>query len=151
MALGEGQNNKPTIENGLTKKQSMFIDYYIETLNGTQSYIKAFSTPSKSPSRRTAEVNSSKLLKHPNVQPIIDERLKAMENERQANASEVIEFLTNTMRDEMEKTSERIRAAELIGKRHSIFKEVIESSNEIEFEITLTGLDDALTEESESE
>lgn len=137
MAIGDGQNNKPTIENGLTPKQSAFIDYYIETLNGSQSYTRAFSTPNRKPTRRTAEVNASKLLKHPNVQPIIEERMKAMENERQANAAEVIEFLTNTMRDEQEKTSERLRAAELIGKRHALFTDKLDTNQNVDIEINL--------------
>lgn len=146
MTVSPGQHNKPTLENGLTLKQSAFIDYYIESLNGSQSYQKAFSTPNRSPSRRTSEVNACRLLKHPNVQPIIEERLQAMANERQANASEVIEFLTSTMRNEEEKTTERIKAAELIGKRHALFTDKVDSNQNVEIEINL--MDEDVPEEA---
>lgn len=137
MFKSNGQNNKPTLENGLTPKQSAFIDYYIASLNGTQSYIRAYKTDTYTPKQRTAEVNASKLLKHPNVQPIIDERMDAMESERQANAKEVLEYLTTTMRDKESKESDRLRAAELIGKRYALFTDKVDTNQSVEIEINL--------------
>ena len=137
----DGQNNKPTLENGLTPKQRLFVDFYLESLNASQSYLKAFSTKS----RRTAEVNSSKLLKSPIIQGILRDRMEELESERIASATEVVEFLTKTMRDDKEKTSERLKAGELIGKRYAMFTDKTETSGAMDVVINL--IDDVEPEE----
>ncbi len=61
----------------------------------------------------------------------IKEALQKIHTEKIADAAEVIEYLTSVMRGDTDSetavtTRERIKAAELIGKRYGIFKDNID-------------------------
>ena len=60
----------------LTEKQKAFCDYYIETLNATESYKKAYPSCKNDNSART---NASRLLTNANVKTYIDDKLKELE------------------------------------------------------------------------
>ncbi|UZQ86020.1 terminase small subunit [Thermoclostridium stercorarium] len=79
----------------LTEKQKAFCDYYIETLNATESYKRA---GYRVKSDAAARVNASRLLTNANVRKYIEERMKQKESERIASQNEVLEFLTRVMR-----------------------------------------------------
>ena len=127
----------------LTEKQKRFADYYIETGNITEAAIKA------GYSKKTARVIGQENLLKPAVKGYIDEKLEAMQDERTASAKEVLEFLTKSMRGEIKEevvvvegtgdgTSEartvkkqiglrdRIKSAELLGKRYRLFTDKVE-------------------------
>lgn len=127
----------------LTEKQKRFADYYIETGNITEAAIKA------GYSKKTARVIGQENLQKPAIKSYIDEKLEAMQDERTASAKEVLEFLTKSMRGELDEevvviegtgdgTSEarkikkqiglreRIKSAELIGKRYRLFTDKVE-------------------------
>ena len=127
----------------LTEKQKRFADYYIETGNATESARRAGYK-----GKNLNNVASENLAKV-GVKSYIDEKLKVLENERTASAKEVLEFLTKSMRGELEEevvvvegtgdgTSEarkikkqiglreRIKSAELIGKRYRLFTDKVE-------------------------
>ena len=143
------------IEKKLTVKQQAFADYYIELGNATQAYLQAYPNVKK---EETARANGSRLLTNANVKAYIDERMEEMASKRIADATEVMETLTAILRgeanaaalkgvgggeeeliDDMPPTmSERIRAAELIGKRYALFTE----RQEINANITPVFIDD---------
>lgn len=119
----------------LTPKQKAFCDYYIETGNATESYLKAgYKTKGNG-----ARVNASKLLTNANIKKYIADRMAQKEKERIASQDEVLQFLTQVMRgkvteetpvvmkDEFEMVDknpnirDRTKAAELIGKRYSLW------------------------------
>ena len=127
----------------LTEKQKRFADYYIETGNATESARRAGYK-----GKNLNNVASENLAKV-GVKSYIDEKLKVLENERTASAKEVLEFLTKSMRGELDEevivvegtgdgTSEarkikkqiglreRIKSAELLGKRYRLFTDKIE-------------------------
>lgn len=131
----------------LTEKQKAFCDYYIESLNATESYKKAYPNCKKD---ATARTNSSKLLTNTNIKKYIDEQLQQMQSNRIADATEVLEYLTRIIRNEETEeavltvntgdfTSEvrkvqkeisakdKIKAAELLGKRYGLYTEKIEA------------------------
>lgn len=121
----------------LTIKQKAFCDYYLVSLNATESAIKA------GYSKKTAAVTGFENLRKPNIKAYIEERLDKADKERIASADEVLEYLTRVVRgEEKEKTvimdnatgkpievdvtpdlRERTKAAELLGKRYAIFTE----------------------------
>lgn len=128
----------------LTEKQKAFCDYYIKSLNATEAAIKA--GYNKNTARQTGSENLSK----PYIKGYIDERLKQLESERTADAKEVLEYLTRVMRgEEVEEVvvtenigdfmseartvkkdisaKDRLKAAELLGKRFKLFTEKIEA------------------------
>ena len=134
----------------LTEKQKRFADEYIISGNATQAAIKA--GYSKKTANRIATENLSKLV----IKNYIDERLAKLESKRIANAQEVLEYLTGVMRgDEKEEVmteegvsyrepsvKDKLKAAELLGKRHALFTE----KQEISANVASTKLDDIISQ-----
>lgn len=131
----------------LTLKQQRFADEYIISGNATEAAIKA--GYSKKTANRIATENLSK----PVIKSYIDERLKELSDKKIANQQEVLEYLTSVLRGEsssevvviegqgegvskakpMQKApdeKERLKAAELLGKRMGLFKERVELSTD---------------------
>lgn len=129
----------------LTLKQKAFADYYIQTGNATESAIKA------GYSENYAKARSSDLLVNVGIKKYIDERLEQISSYRIADAKEVMEYLTAVMRgqtlseivvvegcgdgcsearrmDKAPDEKERIKAAELIGKRYSMWTDKVEAN-----------------------
>lgn len=134
----------------LTEKQKRFADEYIISGNATQSAIKA------GYSKKTAAVIGTENLIKPNIKNYIDERLEELQSRRIANAQEVLEYLTGVMRgDEKEEVmtedgvsyrepsvKDKLKAAELLGKRHALFTE----KQEISANVASTKLDDIISQ-----
>lgn len=128
----------PLIEYKLTIKQQNFADFYIELGNATQAYLKAYPNVKK---ESTAKAAASRMLTNVNLKAYIVGRLEELKSERVADQQEVLETLTAILRGDataatlrsidvgvqkIEKNmpptmTERIRAAELIGKRHGLW------------------------------
>ncbi|MCJ0572351.1 terminase small subunit [Enterococcus cecorum] len=123
----------------LTEKQKRFADEYIISGNATQAAIKA------GYSKKTAAVIGTENLIKPNIKSYIDERLEELKSERTADAQEVLEYLTSVMRgNETEEVligigegvqstvqkevgaKDRLKAAELLGKRFALFTDKTE-------------------------
>ena len=121
----------------LTLKQQRFADEYIISGNATESYLKAGYA---NQSRKSAEANARKLLANYSVKNYIDERLKKIESAKTASQQEVIEYLSSVMRGEQTEQTliglgmgeqkiidihvsakDRIKAAELLGKRYRLW------------------------------
>jgi phage terminase, small subunit len=118
----------------LTLKQKKFADEYIVSGNATESAIKA--GYSKKTANRIGSENLSKL----DIKNYIDERLKEIESDKIADQQEVLKYLTAVMRGEMTEQTlksvgesgqviteidvgakDRIKAAELLGKRYRLW------------------------------
>lgn len=123
----------------LTEKQKRFADEYIRTGNITQSYMIAYQNVKK---ESTAAANGSRLLKNAKVKAYIDERLEELKKQSIAEQDEVLQFLTKVMRGEITEEiplglgegyqelknkepylKDRIKAAELLGKRYMMWTE----------------------------
>ncbi len=126
----------------MTEKQKMFCDEYLIDLNGTRAYkavYKNIKTDNAAASR------ASKLLDQDDINEYIQKRLKEIESKRTANIQEVMEYLTSVMRGEsssnvlsmcgdgcqevIEKPpdeKERLKAAELIGRRYRMFTDQVD-------------------------
>ncbi|MDM0481049.1 terminase small subunit [Clostridium perfringens] len=128
----------------LTPKQKAFAEYYIETGNATESARKA-GYKGKNLNRIASE-NLSKL----DIKSYIDEKMKELESKRIAKAEEVLEYLTRVLRgeeteqvvvtenigdfmseakvvDKEVSAKDKIKAAELLGKRYRLFTDKIEA------------------------
>ena len=135
----------------LTPKQRIFCNEYLIDLNATRAYKKAYSSCKKD---ETARVNGSKLLTNANIKSYIEEQLKKIEDKSIADATEVMKYLTKVLRGEeveemivvegvgdgcsearrMNKAlnqKDRIKAAELLGKRYALFAEKVEVQAEV--------------------
>ncbi|WP_457775752.1 terminase small subunit [Streptococcus uberis] len=143
---GDGKLSK------LTLKQKRFADEYIISGNATESAIKA------GYSKKYANTNASKLLQNTTVKNYLDERLKILDSEKIADQKEVLQYLSAVMRGEhKEKTlisigesgqeivdidvgaKDRLKAAELLGRRYKLFTDKVEVDASIE---TVVFIDD---------
>lgn len=113
----------------LKPKELIFAEEWLKTTNATQSAIKA------GYSERTAYSAGSRLLKKVDVKQYIDERLSEMKENSIADTDEVMQFLSSTMRGDIPDQfgldpalNDRIKAAELIGKRYKLFTDKQEIS-----------------------
>lgn len=127
----------------MTEKQKRFVDEYLIDLNATQAAVRA------GYSAKSAYSIGTENLKKPEIERAIEEQLQQLHNSKTADAQEIIEYLTSVMRGEstaqvvvvegegegcsaartMEKApdeKERLRAAELLGKRFGIFTDKAE-------------------------
>lgn len=110
----------------MNEKHKRFADYYIETLDIAGSYKKVYGDMST----EKASASGCRLLKNVNIKEYIERNLMEKDKERIADQNEVLEFLTKTMRGEVKDqlgletpVKERVRSAELLGKRYEIFTE----------------------------
>lgn len=118
----------------LNERQRRFADEYIISGNAYQSAIKA------GYSEKYAKARSSELLENVGIKSYIDERLEKVKSEKIADQTEILEFLTATMRGEVTEpilknsgdfeqvvvdvkpnVSTRKSAAELLGKRYGLW------------------------------
>ena len=120
----------------MNARQKRFCDEYLIDCNATQAAIRAGYSP------KTAKQIGQENLTKPDLKKYIDEQLERIHNEKTADAQEVLEYLTAVMRgqhteqtlqligDGVQKIAdidvsakERLKAAELIGKRYGMFKD----------------------------
>ena len=123
----------------MTEKQKRFCDFYIETGNAKEAAIRA------GYSEKTAKQIGQENLTKPDLRAYIDERLAELKNERTADAQEVLEYLPAVMRGEYKEATligvgegaqavvdidvgakDRLKAAELLGKRHALFTDKVD-------------------------
>ena len=125
----------------MTEKQKRFADEYIVDLNATRAYKVAYPNIKND---ETAAVNASRMLRNAKVSDYIDEQLAQINSEKIADAQEVMKYLTAVMRgkssaeivvvegcgdgysaarriDKAPDEKEKLKAAELLGKRYRLF------------------------------
>ena len=136
----------------LNDKQKAFADYYIESLNATESYKKVYEC-----SYNTARTNGARLLTNANIKKYIDEVMSAKDESRIASQDEILQILTDIARgiteeevvtfsqlgEELRTTrkptiKDRMKASELLGKRYRLFVD----KAELEITEPITIIDD---------
>ncbi|MEZ2459315.1 terminase small subunit [Salinicoccus roseus] len=136
----------------MTLKQQRFADEYVIHANVFKSAINA------GYSENYAKTNASKLLENDSIKAYIDERLAELQSKAVADQQEVMEYLTSVMRGQVEDeelmvvplgdfesevqrherrsdTSQRTKAAELLGKRYKLWtdRQEVEHSGAVQF------------------
>ena len=127
----------------LTVKQRRFVDAYIETGNAAEAARRA------GYKSRNADVMGRENLRKPTVRKVLEARLKELKDAQIADAREVLIHLTSAMRGEIEEeipvvegcgkgvskariirkhisARDRLRAAEMLMKRHGLLLSDIE-------------------------
>ena len=126
----------------MTEKQKLFCDEYLIDLNGTRAYRTVYKTIKND---NVAGARASKLLKKDEIAEYINNRLEEIHNENTADIQEVMEYLTSVMRGTSEANvlalagdgyqeviakppdeKERLKAAELLGKRFGMFRDNVD-------------------------
>ena len=142
----------------MTDKQKKFCDEYLIDLNATKAYKAAYPNVK---SESAAMSGASRLLRNVKVKAYIDEQLEKISSEKVADAKEIMEYLTSVLRGESQSEivviegtgdgcsdarrmskapdeKDRLKAAELLGKRYGLFSEKVE----LEGDIGVTIVDD---------
>lgn len=101
----------------LTERQRRFADAYLLGGNPCEAYRTAGYR------EKNATAASKRLLSAPAVKAYLQERSEAQTQRQVADATEVLQFLTSVLRGENGSDRERLRAAELLGKRHGLFND----------------------------
>ncbi len=101
----------------MTERQKKFADAYI--LDGDP--VKAFTEAGYR--EKPAASAARRLLDTPSVKAYIEEHASCARSREVADASEILRYLTTVLRGEHSSDRERLRAAELLGKRHGLFQE----------------------------
>lgn len=132
----------------MTDKQKRFCDEYLIDCNATRAYKVAYPNVKKD---EVASVNGSKLLRNTKVKTYIDEQLQKIKNDKIADVKEVMEYLTSVLRGETKSAEivvegigdgcsearemlkepsekDKLKAAELLGKRYGMWREKVEVS-----------------------
>lgn len=128
-------------EFGLNAMEEAFADYYIETLNATESVKRAGFTVKDG----SARAKGCALKKDPRIQAYIASIMDEKANDRIASQDEVLEFLTAVMRNDFDAVratrpflpKDRIACAELLGKRYALFTEKVEMTNEVVINVAI--------------
>lgn len=141
----------------LNERQRRFADEYIISGMAYPSAIEA------GYSERYAKVSSHKLLENVRIAAYIAKRLEELKSEKVADQQEVMEFLSSVLRGEKTEEvlrgigkgaqtiddidisgSDRIKAAELIGKRYAMWtdKQQTEVSGAVQFIDDIGGSDE---------
>lgn len=126
----------------MTPRQRKFCDEYLISGNATDAAIKAGYSP------KTAYSIGNENLNKPELKAYIAEQLDKIHSSKIADAEEVMKYLTSVMRGETKATEivtefigegvsearlmekdpsekERLKAAELIGKRYGLFTDKV--------------------------
>lgn len=132
----------------MKEKQKRFCEEYLVDCNATQAAIRT------GYSKKTARAVGQRLLTNVDIKKYIDQQLQKLKNEKIADAQEVLEYLTSVMRGEQKEqvalltgegvqdlvqkdvsAKDRLKAAELIGKRYALFTEKVELQGETTVQI----------------
>ena len=133
----------------MTPKQRKFCDEYLISGNATDAAIKAGYSP------KTAKQTGSENLAKPDLKAYIETELEKLHSAKIADAQEVLEYLTSVMRGEHTEqvlklagdgiqtiadidvsAKERLKAAELIGKRYALFSDKMDLGGAVPVVIT---------------
>ena len=118
----------------LNPKQQAFADFYIELGNASEAAMSA------GYSKAYARTHVYKLLENASIKTYIEKRMEKLKSERVADQQEVMEYLTSILRGEQTEETlrgigegaqtiddidvsakDRIKAAELLGKRYAMW------------------------------
>lgn len=143
----------------MTAKQQRFCDEYLIDLNATQAAIRA------GYSSKYANTNAPKLLQITAIKALLAQRMAEKESRLIADQDEVLKYLTAVLRGqsrasvvvventgdfmsearEMEKApdeKERLKAAELLGKRYGLYTDKVDQVIDMDLNITVDYGDD---------
>lgn len=132
----------------MTDKQKRFCDEYLIDCNATRAYKVAYPNVKKN---NVAKSAGNRLLTNVDIKNYIDEQLEKIESDKIADAQEVMEYLTSVLRGEAKSSEivvegtgdgcsearemlkepsekDRLKAAELLGKRYGMWKDKVEVS-----------------------
>lgn len=140
----------------MTPKEKKFADEWLIDCNGTRAYMAAYPNVKNN---KSAGVLANKLLAKASVRQYVDGKLAELSSKKIASAEEVMEYLTSVLRGESQSEivviegtgdgcsdarrmnkapdeKEKLKAAELLGKRYGLFTDKLEVDGNAKVVIT---------------
>ena len=118
----------------MNERQKRFCDEYIITLNAIEAYQKVYGKKEL----RTASAAASRLLSNVSVAKYMQEQINKERSDKVAQPAEVLEKLTQVLRDENAKTCDLLRAAEILCRVNNLYN----STQQVNATVVFTGEDD---------
>ena len=137
----------------MTEKQKRFCDEYLIDMNATQAAIKA------GYSEKAARAIGAENLTKPYIQKYIDDRMAEKTSALIADQDEVLKYLTMVLRGQSKSSvlarnergadkvikkapdeKDRLKAAELLGKRYGLYKDKVDVEGAIP--VIISGADE---------
>ena len=141
----------------MTNKQRRFADEYLIDCNATRAYKAAYPHIKND---HVARSNGHRLLTNADVKNYVTERMEELKSKKVATAQEVMEYLTSVLRGESEADvvvvemigdgrssaetvtkhpdeKERLKAAELLGKRYGLYTDKVDQTVDGDLTITI--------------
>ena len=138
----------------MTDKQKRFCDEYLIDLNATQAAIRA------GYSKKTANRIGTENLSKPVIKDFIEARMAEKQDDLIADQDEVLKYLTSVLRGKTQSEivvvegtgdgcsearamnkapdeKERLRAAELLGKRYGLYTDKVEQQVDMDLNISI--------------
>ena len=109
----------------MNKKQKAFIMEYVKDRNATQAAIRA------GYSARSAYSQAHDLLKKPEIQEEIEEFENAAAERSEITVDQIVDRLNCIASNPREKTSDKLRADELLGKYLGMFTKKVQMSGSL--------------------
>lgn len=152
------------MDDKLPYKQELFALEYIKDLNATRAYKEVYKNCKKDDA---AYACASRLLSNAKVKNFIDKEIEKIKSIKVADVEEVLEYLTKVMRGESQSSEivvenigdymsearevkkapsekEKLKAAELIGKRYGIYTNKLNVKDEVKVTKILESISDQL-------
>lgn len=101
----------------LTTRQKRFADAYLSGTDVQEAFREAGYR------EKNAATAAKRLLAAPAVKAYMQERETLVDDRRVADPTEILQYLTAVLRGENGGERERMKAAELLGKRHGLFSD----------------------------
>lgn len=107
----------------LTEKKKQFVREYALNFNGTEAWLKIHEGSKRPPSRASASVQSSRVLREPEVQEYLQEYLESILGPHEKRIKENVEFWQSVRDDPNARTADRMKASENLAKHAQMFTE----------------------------
>ena len=101
----------------LTPKQQAFCDNYIVSHNATEAAIKA------GYSKKTARSQGQRMLTNVDIKKYLEDTAAKVHTSKIATATEILEFLTDTVRNTEYGLKDRLKAAQMLGDHFALYKD----------------------------
>lgn len=115
----------------LTAKRARFVSEYLKDRNGAQAAIRA------GYSAKTARAIACELLTFPDVASAVESAERQLTEESGITAKKVIGELAIIAMDTEERTADRVKALELLGKHLVLFTEKHKHEGQVEMPVTV--------------